>query len=504
MVERNKSSPLGIEGAKVKLRSIAIAGTIVGVLSATILFNEFHAISSDAGQHYALIRALMNGGGAWRRPVAPYLTEGLISYPAFSHWLAAQVGLLFGSGLMGMTIVASASVGLFYFAMYLIAQQIDWRAPLIACAITVGYAFLRGPVFGRMVVNNYFYAQLVGSSIAGLTLLIVTAKLHEWNGLILDIFVIGAVQLIVATHLLPAAQLSAIYCTLLFILAVRRASWWSAGRLVLFVAISVGLTTLSPAAIDVYKIAQSEGGAHINLFGDRTAQLVLLIGGIWASGKLLRHARHVEGASLVLGSAGLGVCLYALLQVLLFWSGFGSNYAIAKNMFVVMSILIFVFSANLALSRITNRSNPAASFSAPLIACAVLALVTTRADLYPSVSDIKPVVKFQTAAREMAARWDQSDPRRPIVISNSWPRNLSYGMTIGDMQLPMGIGETTLDNRSPPEGTVSMVFLPAADAAKIPACRLEKYSNDVAIAEDYGCFVRSRTLLAHVLYHDGP
>src|SRR5271155_2780163 len=121
MVERNKPSSLGIAGVKVKLRSIAIAGTIVSALSATILFNEFHAISSDAGQHYALIRALMNGGGAWRRPVAPYLTEGLISYPAFSHWLAAQVGLLFGSGLVGMTIVASASVGLFYFAMYLIA-----------------------------------------------------------------------------------------------------------------------------------------------------------------------------------------------------------------------------------------------------------------------------------------------------------------------------------------------------------------------------------------------
>src|ERR1700688_1440083 len=123
-------------------------------------------------------------------------------YPPVSHWIAAEVGKLFGSGLLGMTLVASASVGLFYLAMFVMARPGEWRAPMIACLITIGYALLRGPVFGRQVVNNYFYAQLVGSTLAVLTLLIAFNQFHKWTGFIVDLFVLIMGQIIVATHLL--------------------------------------------------------------------------------------------------------------------------------------------------------------------------------------------------------------------------------------------------------------------------------------------------------------
>jgi hypothetical protein len=147
------------------LRQFAIAALVVAVSSAALLFNEFQAYSSDAGQHYALVRALMDLN-KWGSPAATPNLGGLPFCPPVSHWIAAEVGKVFGSGFLGMTLVASASVGLFYLAMFIISFRINWRAPIIACLITICYALLRGPVFGRQVVNNYFYAQVVGSSLA--------------------------------------------------------------------------------------------------------------------------------------------------------------------------------------------------------------------------------------------------------------------------------------------------------------------------------------------------
>jgi len=194
----------------VLLRQFAIAALLVAGLSAALLFNEFQAYSSDAGQHYALVRALMDLD-KWGSPAATPNLGGLPFYPPVSHWLAAEVGKVFGSGLLGMTLVASASVGLFYLAMFILSLRINWRAPIIACLITICYALLRGPVFGRQVVNNYFYAQVVGSTLAVLTLLIAFNQFHKWKGFIVDLFVLIMGQIIVATHLLPAEQLIGAY-----------------------------------------------------------------------------------------------------------------------------------------------------------------------------------------------------------------------------------------------------------------------------------------------------
>ena len=72
------------------LRYFALAALIVAGVSIFMLFGEFHAYSSDAGQHYALVRALMDLEGWGRPPAAPHL-GGLPFYPPLSHWMAAGV-----------------------------------------------------------------------------------------------------------------------------------------------------------------------------------------------------------------------------------------------------------------------------------------------------------------------------------------------------------------------------------------------------------------------------
>jgi hypothetical protein len=467
----------------VGLRWQALACVFVSAISAVLFYNEFHAYSSDAGQHYALVRALTDS--TWAKLEAPHLSGSLTGYPPFSHWLAAQFASVTGSGFVGMTIVASASVSVFYVVMYAISSRIDWRIPLLACAITVVYALFRGPVFGRLIVNNYFYAQVVGSGITALVLLVIASKLRQWNGFALDLFVIVAVQLEAATHLMPAAQLASCYCFVLLYIAVRHSSFVAAVRCFMFALLCLLLTLLNPFAAIVYQIAQSEGGAHINLFGDRWAQIILLLAGVWSSMTLLRRSGQDDDAAIVLGCIGLGACCFAILQIIAFWLGKGSHYAIAKNMFFVVSVVIFVVSANMVMSRKPAPRSTRELTSA--LVCSLLALLTTRADLSPSVASLGKVAEFQAAARKVAAKLDGKDGRRPIVQSTEWPRNLSYGMTIGDMHLRMGLGEAALDDRLLPPNEVSLVLMPRKDLAVLPGC-LTSNSNEIVAAMDYACF----------------
>src|SRR5258708_11114614 len=180
--------------------------------------------------------------------------------------MAAGVGELLGSGLIGMTVVASASVGLFYLAMFVMSFRIDWRAPVFVSLITVCFALLRGLVFGGMVVNNYFYAQAVGSAIAALVLLIALYKWRSWNGIALDFFVLVSGQIVACTHLMPAAQLLAAYCTILLVVAWTQSSWRHLWRLVVFTGLSLALTALNPFAQNNYFIAHSAGAPPLNFF----------------------------------------------------------------------------------------------------------------------------------------------------------------------------------------------------------------------------------------------
>jgi hypothetical protein len=429
----------------------------------------------------------------WGSPAATPNLGNLLFYPPVSHWLAAEVGKIFGSGFLGMTLVASASVGLFYLVMFIIALRINWRAPAIACLITVLYAMLRGPVFGRQVVNNYFYAQVVGSALAAMTLLIAFNQFHKWKGLTTDLFVLIMGQIIVATHLMPAEQLIGAYCMVLLVHAWTRSSWKIFARLIAFSALSMLLTALSPFALNVYAIAQSEGGAHINLLGNRIAQIALLALGSVASIKLILQTRKDADAGMFLGCMGLSSCCLAFLQIVLFWSGIGSNYATAKHMFVTVTVFIFVVSANIALKKSSPSDLEGSSAIQALTWCAMLALLTTRVDLYPSVVNVRKVVVFQTAVRNLSAQLKDKDGRRPIALAKQWPPNIAFGISIGDLRSPMAAANLILDAELPPEEQVSIAFMPPDDPGVIPECSIPTHSDQDAEAFDYSCVVAHAT-----------
>src|SRR6266404_3221060 len=92
------------------------------------------------------------------------------------------------------------------------------------------------------------------------------------------------------------------------------------------------------------------------------------------------------------------------------------------NVFVLVAILIFVLAANLALRRATQAEHK--NFGKPatvLVMCSVLALLTARIDMYPSILKLSKVLQFQTAVRELSSRAKNSDDRGMIALASEWP-----------------------------------------------------------------------------------
>src|SRR5258708_34837821 len=186
--------------------------------------------------------------------------------------------------------------------------------------------------------------------------------------------------------------------------------------------------------------------------------------------------------------------------MLLLWISIGSNYAIAKHIFVLVAISILVVTDNLGLRRAAPAEHN--SFGKPattLILCSVLALLTTRIDMYPSILNLSKVLQFQTAVRELSSRAKNSDDRRMIALASEWPPNIAYGITIGDLRFPMGIAGLILDHKPLPRDQVSMAFMPTSDPSAPRRCIIPAFSNQIVVALDYACILE-----AEIQIGEGP
>ena len=478
-------SRIGVGGP---LGAIVVAA-LVALASTAMLWNEFHAISSDAGLHYGLVRDLMfRAEGQTDLPALPVMS----TYPPFAHWMSAQIGRVAGSGLLGMSAVSTASVALFYLTMFAITSRIATRAAMLALAITVAYAVLRGPIFGRMVVNNYFLGQVAGSALIPIALIGATFLHCRQRRLGADVLVMVCVQIMVCTHLLPALQLAAVYsCILLFDFWSGR-NWHTLWRLLAFSLITVALTLQNPFIGTMYDASQSEAGAHINLFGSRIAQIVLVATGFFLSAKLLFASRENRYA-VTLACMGFGTSLVTILHIALHAAGLTSNYSIAKTVFMTVSVVIFIGAALLA-QRDKRSEEPEHVLplqGSILILCGVMALLATRADLYPSIVSLRPVASFQEDIR--AAFGESPDRQNSTVITTLWPKNIAFAIVYGDLRVPLGPATHALTGESFPFGQIKTAFAPASDPLILGRCVDRALSRGQAIAMRYDCLLEMRS-----------
>jgi len=293
--------------------------------------------SYDLVQHFLLVDELMKH--AEIRPDAFQRIGAMALYPPAAHWMAAVIGWIGGSGLVGITIVTIASV---YLCYLLVAYLVGASAPVNVLLFSLAFLLLRftHAQVGWEIVANFFYPQIVADVVYFGVLLWVTRTREAWKqscAFLLAGLITMWIQPLVAVHIL------AVGCVLMAFQfwgqwrkkSVHRAT--NAVYIVVLVVGSIAIVLTNPAFKVMREISANDGYLA---FGFSQIMLVALLCGALGVLNLRRHLiGRAEYVDAVLGSAVVGaVCLAFLQFALLKLHGDGSAYAVKKHMFIVVTL----------------------------------------------------------------------------------------------------------------------------------------------------------------------
>jgi hypothetical protein len=306
--------------------------------------------SVDLAHHYALAARLAENLQLFA--LDPTLGE-MNYYPRASHGLAAIVGALVNSTFLGMQIVAMAALALTWAAYLVILQTLPGRASTIGTLILASLLYVNcnslGISFhGAEISDNYFFSQLVGQSLAALSLVIVIhleARHPRWY---IYTFLCVSAALLCSVHLLPSLEVLAMLALLLIVDTVDAAKTtrWSWRNLVAsgaVLSIAVAGVVLNPAFAAMRQIAENDGALKLAFLSGPTAICVLCLIALLISGLLLRSwwcGGRTDVACKYLALYGAGMALLCLLQLSLLPFHFGSDYAVKKYAFGISSFIL--------------------------------------------------------------------------------------------------------------------------------------------------------------------
>lgn len=333
-----------------------------GILLATILLLLYGTIDhlwgsqADSAHHYSLVARLSQH---WTLigDNDPSLGE-MNYYPRNSHILAAVIGKLVHSPLLGMQLVAQLSIMGVWIGLGAILLTLPRRAALGGIAILgllllLNRRFAHLEIFGVENLGNFFYAQLLAQVFMVVAL---------WGALKMERrgapaftrygFLICAVYFLTGTHLLPASQLVSALLALIALdfLPNKNATNGAWKRTVLaglaFMVAGVLVFVKHPAFAAMKAIAGNDGSLTLSFFN--TMPRIAIYGVVIAllSLALVLTWVRMERKSAVedflalkyIGVFGLAASSLCLLQLVLLNTGHGSAYAVKKHIFSMNSM----------------------------------------------------------------------------------------------------------------------------------------------------------------------
>lgn len=306
--------------------------------------------SVDLAHHYALIVRISEHHSF----VTEDLTLGEMNfYPRLSHVIAAVVATVVGSNLLGLQIVTLFSVSLLWGSYIYVLRGLPRRLAVVSVLILAFLLLLNRYLFkfevhGFEVVNNFFFSQLVAQAfvVFGLALAI---RFESKGKRIVAYFLLTALVFVAtSTHLLPALELMVVLLGLLFFNLViafyRKVARVSAVfEFVSFSALALCAVLLNPAFAAMRKISENNGDLDFKYISFPVGLSgICLITIILALGFLGYYYRHIDRGLVALkyiafyGVAQASLCL---LQLVLAKYGIGSDYAVKKYGFGLLSYL---------------------------------------------------------------------------------------------------------------------------------------------------------------------
>lgn len=315
------------------------------------------ATSSDFSHHYSLVARIAQ---LWILPpgVDPSLGEMNI-YPRSSHILAAVLGMLVHSPLLGMHLLTLLSMIGAWAGLGALMLTLPRRAALSTMLLLAFLLLVNRPlrldIYGIEDIGNFFFAQLVAQAL--MLGVLVAALAMERRGvapLLRNGFVLGSIYLLAGTHLLPTVQLVCVLLALValdFVMQGKRSSRaWTLSALATLatMALAVLLMIKHPAYAAMKTISANDGSLTLHWLGSMAriavycVAIALLSG--WLTFSWWRMARRGEGrdwlAFKYIGLFGLAAAGLCLLQIALLHVGQGSEYAVKKHGFTLNSVFL--------------------------------------------------------------------------------------------------------------------------------------------------------------------
>lgn len=321
-----------------------ITSSIALIIFISLLSSYLFSASVDLAHHYLLVDNLSK---YWHVNNAFGNLGEMAIYPNLSHWIAVAVGSIFGSNIVGLTIVTCCSIVALWMVLFLLIFELPRIVSYLSVSIILFFGLFThfyNVFFGFEVIDNFFYSQIVAQSLAFLS--IYCFYIFEKNNKKLYgiIFLFFAALIIAFAHILPAMQL------MVFAFIVILLDFWTKKKInfnyLLLMISSAILLLLHPSFAAMKKISQNDGALGFGFPTDTFTISFITILTIIVSLFLIFKKKSLIGTQSLklIAIFALSSSLLLLLQILAVQFGYGSNYAVKKHMFSVFTLFIIELS----------------------------------------------------------------------------------------------------------------------------------------------------------------
>jgi hypothetical protein len=446
-------------------RHLALVGGLHGAALAVLLAmfgGKLLSLSIDVALHFAVVDEIMKHG----RLRSGALNLGIMAlYPPLSHWAAATIGWVSGSGFAALCLITVASTYVCYYALSRIAAIGSGFAALpIFIIIFILLASTRSQI-GWEIVGNFFYPQIVASALYISAILWLAVERTEPPQTALFAALVGPVvymtQPIAGLHLIGAVALFLVSEAICLVLIERPIN---IARIAMVFAAAFGTAAVSVIILwmvpGIVTISAHEGTLEFDFPHNAillpfifcvAASVANLVSGLrcWPDGRVDR----------LVGAAGVAAGVLMLLQFLVLTTfGSGSFYAVKKHGFLIVTL------GALNLARLLARQVPIGEIPTgwqPPAAITVAFFATTVVFGIPGMP-IEPFIAAQRFAEHYAETSPYFTPGNTSVSARSVPPIIKFMTTISTFGMPLDralptIGAIDLD------AAYQMIDRPAAE-----------------------------------------
>lgn len=330
---------------------------VVCFLLTLLYIDSMWSLSVDLAHHYALAYRI---GEQWVLSATNDPTLGEMNiYPRGSHIIAAVVGSVFNSTFVGIQITTLLSLAFLWLGVLLIMHSLQRQLATISVLLFTVLIFLNAvtakfDVHGHEIVGNFFFSQLVGHSILFFSIFLSINTEKKYGSGCAIVLLIALMAINSWVHLLPAVEMLGIIFGLIFFyvmfdfLIYKKIKITSIKMLFIGV-IAILILFFHPSFSAMKALSQNNGGLTLNNiaypFGLIGLCVLVFLASLVLALKWFHNFNKDENVALKYIAIYGGVtAILCILQLLLASFGHGSDYAVKKYGFGLVTIFIIEIS----------------------------------------------------------------------------------------------------------------------------------------------------------------